>query len=204
MRAQATVDDPARLGAMRRRAYARHTPTAATDGPLSFRKTPATGDRRWPTWMRLTPDGRPILKPGPQHTLSSPSGDQIAVDEQHPWLPPPGDAHRQMIERDAFLVLGHWPPAHIDGRSLRDGRARGTIPPAQRPARIDHEILELARLDELTIAQALAIDPDIRRDMLHTARARAARQHEQERRQFLARLSHSSPAPDRDGLRLRS
>ncbi|MGI8624011.1 MAG: hypothetical protein ACR2NB_11135, partial [Solirubrobacteraceae bacterium] len=195
MRARATVDDPARLEAMRRRAHARHTPTAdATEAPLSFRVAPATGDGRWPAWMRLTPDGRPILTPGPQHTLSGPSGDQIAVDEQHPWLPAPGDAHRRMIERDAFLVLGHWPPAHLDGRALRDGRARGTIPPAQRPERIDHEILELARLDKLTIAQVLAItDPDIRRDMLCAARARAARQHEHERQQLLTRLSHATP-----------
>ncbi len=178
---------------MRRRAHARHTPTAVTEGPLSFRKPPATGDGRWPAWMRLTPDGRPILVPGPQHTVSGPSGDQIAVDEQHPWLPAPGDAHRRMIERDAFLVLGHWPPAHLDGRTLRDGRARGTIPPAQRPERIDHEILELARLEQLTIAQVLAIDPAVRGDMLCAARARAARQHEHERQQLLARLTRATP-----------
>ena len=191
MRARGSADDLQRQAAARRRAEGRHT-TSDTPGPLVFRPTPDAGGR-WPAWTRLGSDGRPIVLPATKERGEW-LQERLAVEEGHPFLPPAGDSFRVLVERDAFLLAGRPLPAHLDGRRLMADRDSGHAHPSghdPQAARVDSEVLELARLQEgLTVAQVLRLSDQLRSDMLTAARARAARQQAAERHRFLHHLTH--------------
>ena len=183
LRAIATANDPERRDAMARRATDRHQPAA----DWKWWKTSAPA---WPAWMRLDADGRPFL----EHRADACPG--VTVEADHPQLPPVGDPHRRLIERDAWLVLGHWPPAEFDGRQLRHDRATGIAAPAARRPPLTPELaeqLELTRLEPgLTLEQARRLSPELRTGMLQAARTRAHHQHQADRKAFQQQLADTS------------
>ncbi|MGI8622985.1 MAG: hypothetical protein ACR2NB_05750 [Solirubrobacteraceae bacterium] len=200
MRARASADSLQRQAAARRRAEGRRL--AADTGPLIFRALPDPGGR-WPAWVQVDADGHPIIQREPTAAASGlpdalahpPAAGfldaHLLVDEDHPMLPEPGDEHRRLVERDAFLLAGLPLPPHLDGRSLMRDRHTGHAEPSgydPRADRVDREVLELARLEKLQVAQILKLTPETRHDMLTAARARQQRRLQQERTRFLNRL----------------
>lgn len=183
MRGRATADDIDRLAAARRRAEGRRL--AADAGPLRFRPLPDPGGR-WPAWVRLDHAGAPVIELGPR-------GEQLAVDADHAFLPPAGDPHRVLVERDALLLAGRALPARLDGRRMVADRDRGHEPRSgyDPAARVDVDVLELARLTGVPVEQLLRLTAQLRADMLVSARVHAGRQAARERQQFLDRLGRS-------------
>lgn len=185
MRARGTADDLHRQAAARRRAEGRHT-TADTPGRLVFRPTPDAGGR-WPAWVKRDANGQPVILPAGDHEGRW-LPDRLAVLEDHSFLPPAADSFRQLVERDALLLAGRPLPTRLDGRRMMRDRDTGYADPSPfdpHRVQVEAEILELARLETLTVAQVLRLGDELREDMLATARARAARQQAAERQRFL-------------------
>lgn len=201
MRARDTTDDLQRLAARRRKAEGRRL--TSDTGPLSFRALPDAGGR-WPAWVKLDANGSPVIEaahyePAPPTTGTgrklAPADvwvqERLAVHPGHPWLPPADSAHRQLVERDAFLLAGRPMPARVDGRRMMRERHAGheDLSGYEPTARVDAEILELARLEALTVRQVLQLSDTLRQDMLTCARARAARRQSAERHNFQDQLA---------------
>ncbi len=132
MRAVATAGSAARLaGAMERARSRRQDPPPRA---LQFVFRTST----WPGWVRTAPGGEPVFKDG-----------LLALDVEHPGLPPAGSDAYRMVLRDAYLLAGRQLPLQADGRAIMALRHHGQLEPARR-APGNAEEFELAELSRRT------------------------------------------------------
>jgi len=171
MRAHASAHNPERLQRAKHRAERRHSPSNPHHG-WTFRLR----ESNWPSWVKLSPSGKPIL-----------CGGELVVNPDS--APAAGDAFRRVVERDAKLLADEIPPPSLDGRLAMSERDHGKLSPAERRHPVDHELAELAHLTGQPIRHLTLLSPTLTQQLLQRARTERAHRDRALAQDFRERIS---------------